>query len=104
MKFLKNRKIIKELIARRDEVTRRAVKIANRNIPQNLIDMSYPKIIEWVVSPHLYEVYKKASNVEESVLRDDMSLVYKILGVFKDKNKKNKVNKDDDKYTETRTD
>ena len=95
MKFLKNRKIIKELIDRRDEVTRRAVKIANRNIPQNLIDVSYPKIIEWVVSPHLYEVYKKASNVEESVLRDDQNLIYKILGVFKDKNKKNEDSKDE---------
>ena len=95
VKWFKNRKIIKELIDRRDEVTRRAVKIANRNIPQHLIDMSYPKIIEWMVEPHLYEVYKKASNVEESVLRDDQTLIYKILGVFKDKNKKNEDSKDE---------
>ena len=93
IKWFKNRKIIKELIDRRDEVTRRAVKIANRNIPQNLIDVSYPKIIEWMVEPHLYEKYIKVSNVEESELRDDQNLIYKILGVFKDK--KIEVSKDE---------
>ena len=90
MKWFKKRrnKLFAELIDRRDEVLRRAIMISNRNIPQFLMDEPLPKVLEWVVSPHIYKTWEKYAKIDVKELRGDQSLVYKILGAYSENREK----------------
>ena len=88
MKRNKSKRLIKELVKRRDEVAKRAKMVANKRIPEHLIDSQLAEIMEWIVQPHIvaeYDNYNKPSNTE---VRGFQKILQKILKRSKNDNKK----------------
>ena len=99
MKILKNlkerRNLIKDLIERRDEVVKRTSLILNRKIPEDLLDSSFPDMMEWIISPLIHESFEEYKESPANLRRKAESIVYSIIKDLKDDNKNN--NKDNNK-------
>ena len=78
MRRNKSKKLIKELIKRRDEVIRRAVMIANKKIPEYLLEVQLAELIEWIIKPHIMEEYTTYNKPSDSKVRGFQKLLQKV--------------------------
>ena len=78
MRKNRNKKLIKELIKRRDEVTKRAVMIANKKIPEYLLEVQLAELIEWIIKPHIMEEYTTYNKPSDSKVRGFQKLLQKV--------------------------
>jgi len=87
MRKKKARKLISELAIRRDEVVTRAKMVANKQLPQNLLDSDFPTTIEWIITPHIKEDYEHFQQVKDKDVRRFQNLMGKMLKAFSKKKK-----------------
>jgi len=78
--MVKNNKkdeLINELATRRDEVVKRAALVANRQLPQPILEkiQSEADMLEWIVTPHLYETFEPVVRIDDEVLRSGTEIV-----------------------------
>ena len=78
MRRNKSKKLIKELIKRRDEVIKRAVMIANKKIPEYLLVVQLADLIEWIIKPHIREQYSDYKKPVDKEVRGFQRLLQKI--------------------------
>lgn len=84
----KAKRLIRALVERREEVVLRARTIANKQIPEQLIDTNMSDTIEWIVTPHIQEKYERFQKAEDEDVRGFQSLMMKIFKAIGVKNKK----------------
>ena len=78
MRRNKSKKLIKELIKRRDEVVKRAAMIANKKIPEYLLEVQLADLIEWIIKPHIREQYSDYKKPSDSKVRGFQKLLQKV--------------------------
>ena len=78
MRKNRNKKLIKELIKRRNEVIKRAVMIANKKIPEYLLEVQLAELIEWIIKPHIMEEYTTYNKPSDSKVRGFQKLLQKV--------------------------
>lgn len=74
----KAKRLIVELAKRRDEVIQRAILIANKKIPEELIDLQLADLMEWVIKPHIKESYTSYNKPSDSEVRGFQKLLQKV--------------------------
>lgn len=83
MKFIKDfkekRSMIKDLIKRREEVLHRTGIIANRKVPDFLLDAGFTTILKWIIMPHIVKSYEHYNSTDDSDERGAVRSVYNIL-------------------------
>ncbi|MCP4651647.1 MAG: hypothetical protein GY853_16420 [PVC group bacterium] len=69
--------LIKELALRRDEVVKRAAMVANRKLPQKVLNSvsTEADILEWIITPHIRPEYDPIQDVSEEVIRRGTDIV-----------------------------
>ncbi len=92
-------KTIKELTRRRNEVVKRAAAVANRRIPQNILQQieSEADIMEWIVKPHLVEIFVPMKVENDEILRTGTE---NVIAYLHDKGVKNKKGDENNKTTD----
>ena len=83
MRKNKQRVLIKELVKRREEVIKRAILIANKDIPEHLIECQLSEIIEWMVEPHIREKFGEYNKPSDKEVRGFQRLLQKVVNKVK---------------------
>lgn len=79
----KRRRLIEDLIKRREEVILRAKMIANKDVPESLINTGFADVIKWMITPHIEPTYEPYNQPEDSEVRGFQNTLMKILKAFK---------------------
>ena len=82
----KVKRLINSLVERREEVVSRARMIANKQVPEELINQNMTATIEWIVGPHIKQTYDRYQKAEDEDVRGFQSLmmkIFKAIGVKK---------------------
>ena len=66
------------MVKRRDEVIKRAVMIANKKIPEYLLEVQLAELIEWIIKPHIMEEYTTYNKPSDSKVRGFQKLLQKV--------------------------
>lgn len=82
MRKKKRANLVRELIRRREEVIKRARMIANKQIPEHIIEGDYAGIIEWIVKPHINEKYEEYKSPDDEEVRWWQKIGYKIAKIL----------------------
>lgn len=85
MRKNKSKKLINELVKRREEVIRRAILIANKDIPENLIDCQLAEILEWMIEPHIKEEFIEYKKPSDKEVRGFQKVLQKVISIWKKK-------------------
>jgi len=76
--------ILSQLMERKDEVIKRAISVANRTLPDYLVDMSMADILEWIITPHIHAKYEPYIITKDAQERGALRAVHSILKQIKD--------------------
>lgn len=85
MRKKRSKKLIKELVNRREEVIRRAILIANKDVPEHLIELQLSDIIEWMIEPHIKEKFVEYNKPDDKKVRGFQKVIQKVVNKWKKK-------------------
>jgi len=97
VKDKKKDELINELVTRRDEVVKRAALVANRQLPQPILEkiQSEADMLEWIVTPHIYGNYDPVVKINDEILRRGTDVVGAYLRDKGDENEKEENDAED---------